>query len=320
MSRQPLDQQRLALKSAAQWYAVLGAEQVREEDRRAWRDWQAQHPVNQWAWQRVEGLHTQLRGLPGQLAYDTFAKAGGSPLDRRSVLKGLLLVAGTGGLVYSGYPGSPAEWLADYRTATGEQRRITLSDGTRLTLNTASAVDVRFDAGQRRLELQAGEILVETAKDSARPFIVHTRHGRIRALGTRFTVRQHAERSEVAVLQHAVAVSPAHGAQAETRVDAGQRLSFDAQRVASLHSADPLQAEWANGRLVVNDWRLVDLLAELDRYRPGLLGCDPKVAELRLSGAYPLDDTDRALAAIARAVPVQVLSRTRYWVRVLPRG
>lgn len=60
--------------------------------------------------------------------------------------------------------------------------------------------------------------------------------------------------------------------------------------------------------------------AVLGRYRPGLLGCDPSVAGLRLSGAYPLDDTDRALAAIARAVPVEVVSRTRYWVRLVPRG
>ncbi|MCY1279679.1 Protein FecR [compost metagenome] len=321
MSALPVDQQRLALKTAARWYALLGAEPVREEDRLAWRDWQAQHPLNQWAWQRVEALQTQLRGLPGQLAYDTFEQAGASPLDRRGVLKGLLLVAGAGGLAWSGYQGLPVgEWLADYRTATGERRRFMLADGTRLILNTASAVDVRFDAGQRLLELHAGEILVETAKDHARPFVVHTRQGRIRALGTRFTVRQYDGASEVAVLEHAVAVSPDRAPQPETRVEAGQRLRFDARQVATVQAADPLRAEWANGRLVVHDWRLADLLAELERYRPGLLGCDPQVADLRLSGAYPLDDSDRALAAIARAVPVQVVSRTRYWVRLVPRG
>jgi transmembrane sensor len=81
-------------------------------------------------------------------------------------------------------------WLADQRTATGEQRTIRLADGTLINLNTHSAVDVRFDEKQRLVILQEGEILVETGHGDARPFIVETREGSMRALGTRFLVKR----------------------------------------------------------------------------------------------------------------------------------
>lgn len=305
---------------AAHWHAVLGSDQAGEADHRAWRDWHAQ-PLNQWAWQRVEALRVQLRSVPGALAYSTLDNARSSaPLHRRNVLKGLFVVAGAGGLAWTARDGLPlGEWLADYRTATGERRRVDLADGSRLTLNTASSVDIRFDSQRRLVELRSGEILIETAKDSVRPFIVQTRQGTIRALGTRFIVRQHADSSEVDVLEHAVAVQ-GQSSGAEVIVQAGQTLRFDGRSPVSPQAGDPLRSEWAEGRLVISDWRLDQLLAELGRYRPGLLGCAPQVAGLRLSGAYPLDDTDRALAAIARAVPVEVVSRTRYWVRLVPRG
>lgn len=319
MSRD-VHEQRAALKMAAHWHAVLGSEQAGEVEQRAWRDWHAQ-PLNQWAWQRVEALRVQLRSVPGALAYSTLDNArSNAPLHRRNVLKGLFVVAGAGGLAWVGRDELPlGEWLADYRTATGERRHVELADGSRLTLNTASAVDIRFDGQRRLVELRSGEILIETAKDSARPFIVQTRQGTIRALGTRFTVRQHAGNSEVSVLEHAVAVRGPSGA-AEVIVETGQTLHFDGHTAARPQPADLLRSQWAQGRLVISDWRLDQLLAELGRYRPGLLGCDPQVAGLRLSGAYPLDDTDRALAAIARAVPVEVVSRTRYWVRLVPRS
>jgi transmembrane sensor len=98
-------------------------------------------------------------------------------------------------------------WLADQRTATGEQRTLRLADGTLINLNTHSAVDVRFDeaapgraAGRRDL--------VETAHGDARPFIVETREGSMRALGTRFLVKREAEGTRLSVLQSAVAAHP----------------------------------------------------------------------------------------------------------------
>ncbi|ACO78350.1 Anti-sigma factor, FecR family [Azotobacter vinelandii CA] len=315
----PSDRQRDALRMAARWHAVLCSDEVREEDRAAWRAWRAQAPENQWAWQRMELLQRQLQDLPGNLAFQTMSEE--PRLGRRTLLKGVILAGGAATLGWTARQGLPwQEWLADQRSAIGERRRLTLEDGSRLVLNTDSAVDVRFDGQRRLIELHRGEILVETARSlggDERPFVVSTHDGLIRALGTRFIVRQHRTFSEVTVLEHAVAVSNA--APGETIVQAGQALAFDAGRNLP-RRFDPLAAEWANGRLVIDDWRLADLLDELARYRPGFLSADPAVADLRLSGAYPLDDTDRALAAIVHALPVRLSSHTRYWVRLLPKG
>ena len=73
-----------------------------------------------------------------------------------------------------------------------------------------------------------------------------------------------------------------------------------------------------DGVLVARDMRLDEFVAEFDRQRHGVLRCDPAVAALRISGVFPLDDSERALAALARTLPVQVIYRTRWWVTLAP--
>jgi transmembrane sensor len=68
--------------------------------------------------------------------------------------------------------------------------------------------------------------------------------------------------------------------------------------------------------LVAIDWRLGDFITELARYRPGHLSCAPEVAELRVSGAFTVDDSDAVLANLTASLPVRVRSFSRYWVRV----
>ncbi len=304
--------QRLALRDAANWYARLGAAPDCPRTQGQWQAWLEQDALHRWAWQRLEALQSELRGMPSGLARQTLASHP-QQAGRRTLLKGLVLGIGLSGLAWSGYRQAP-RWLADIRTATGERRRVLLTDGTQLILDTASAVDIRFTAEQRLIVLQAGAILLTTGKDP-RPLSVRSRHGQMRALGTRFSVRQEDDYTELQVLEHAVAVRNRADAE-ELRVDAGLGLRFD---LGPLPVPQPLEAnssEWANGRLVIDNWRLDRALAELQRYRPGLIQCADEVAHLRLSGAYPLDDSDRALAAIAKVLPVRIDQRTRYWTRV----
>ena len=112
-----------------------------------------------------------------------------------------------------------------------EIRALTLPDGTRLTLSTGTAIDLRFDANARLVLLLAGEILVATAPDPAatpRPFRVRGRHGTVQALGTRFTVREDDEDARVAVFEGAVEIRPAGAPDAAIRLDAGQGSRFPA--------------------------------------------------------------------------------------------
>ena len=151
--------QRKALCEAAQWHARLHAARDCADNRRQWQVWLDQSPLHGWAWERLERLQADLAGVPGPLARHTLV-AGHGELGRRTLLKGLVLGLGVSGAVWTGYRHSPV-WLADVRTVKGERRSLTLEDGTRLTLNTDSAVDIRYSADQRLIELVEGEIEFE---------------------------------------------------------------------------------------------------------------------------------------------------------------
>lgn len=203
--------------------------------------------------------------------------------------------------------------------ASGERRAFILADCSALTLNTASREDVAYDAEQRLILLHAGEILVETAPDPAavyRPLRVETRDGRIQALGTRFTARQLAEEARVAVLRHSVALEPAEHAAGRIVLEAGNEVSFTRNAVRRAETLTPGCDDWTRGMLVVAGMPLGEFATELSRCRPGHLGCDPTIASLRLSGAFPVDNTDRALAAVERALPVRVRRVSRYLARI----
>ena len=300
------------LADAVDWYVRLHDSHVDNATRAAWQAWHAADPRHAAAWERLEQLQCRLGNAPSGAA-QTLEIA---RRDRRHAVKVLALLLGVGVVGWQGYRASP--WHADYSTRVGERRQLTLADGTRLDLNTDSRVDVRFDAGRRLIHLRQGEILVETAKDP-RPLSVRTAEGEVLALGTRFSVRQEAGISHVAVTAHAVEVRPTRTAQV-ARIDSGYRLSFSADHAGPLSPLPPGAQAWAQGMLVTVDWRLGDVAHELARYRPGYLGCAGEVAGLRLSGAFNLDDTDVALASLEDALPIRARRMTRYWVRLEPLG
>lgn len=87
----------------------------------------------------------------------------------------------------------------------------------------------------------------------------------------------------------------------------------------SVAALDRNVGAWVDGMLVASQMRLADFLAELGRYRHGQLGCSERVADLRISGSYPLDDSERILQMLEVALPVRVRRFTRYWVTVEPK-
>ncbi len=213
------------------------------------------------------------------------------------------------------------EWFADASTSVGERRQLTLPDESRLALNTRSAVNIKFSETERRVRLIAGEISIATQKDRvglARPFLLDTSAGVVRALGTRFNVRQiDSTRFRVAVQESAVEIRPFDGT--PKIVHAGEQAEFDATGIQSIDRILNHAALWEKGILLVKRARLADVIAELARYRAGVLRCDPAVAELRVSGSLPIDDTDAALAALAESFPLKIERHSKYWVTVLAK-
>ena len=306
------------LRAAARWHAQLCAGEADHETQRAHSAWLHAHTEHERAWQQVEALRQHLQSMPGQLARETLERAPAG-MRRRSVVKGIALVASVGTAGWFGTQGLPTALVATHRTGTGERREVLLADGSTLILNTDSAVDVRYDATQRHIHLLRGEILLQTASDP-RPLTVGTPHGKVRPLGTRFTVHLRDAGTRVHVLQHTVALQPGQAVSAsEHLLHSGQAAILTRDAVLPQPATEAPDA-WTRGLLVVADLPLDAFLAELSRYRPGHLGYDPQIAGLRISGAFPVDDTDRALAAVERALPVQVRRFTRYWTVLAPRA
>lgn len=297
------------LAEAVDWHVRLNDSQADASIEHEWQAWLHADSRHVEAWQRLQQLQQRLAVTSPQLAV---AALQGARQGRRQALKVLGLLLGVGVVGWQGYRASPLS--ADYVTRVGERRRVMLADGSRLELNTDTRVDIHFDAAQRLIRLQQGEILVQTGQD-ARPLRVQTGEGRIRALGTRFVVRQLNRATEVSVEEHAVEVQPNLATTATTRVEAGQRLTFNERQAGVVQTASNASA-WTQGMLVAVDWRLDRLLGELSRYRHGYLGCVPEVAALRLSGAFQLDDDEAILASLEDALPIRVRRLTRYWVRV----
>lgn len=306
-------------EAAMTWWVELQSDSVTSEMQAACDNWRAEHPLHEQAWQTIVSAHRQLgsTGLPGALAHSTLATRHSQ--SRRRAIKTLTLLAfaGTGAWTLQ-HQQLPEKWLADYRTGRGERREIQLADGTRITLDTHTAVDVRLDTQQRCLRLLSGRIHIDTAKDG-RPFFVETEQGQARALGTRFTVQQNDQDTSVIVYQGAVALHPADRNTAPQTLTVGQQAYFGHDAVSPVESAIPNEAPWRNDMLIVTAMRLDTFIAELARYRSGWLICDAEVADLRVSGSFPLADTDKVLDILSQTLPVTIQRRTRLWAAVRPR-
>ncbi|ANI21624.1 hypothetical protein AB870_11695 [Pandoraea faecigallinarum] len=317
--------------AATEWFVRLQAAdadpdvdvRARAATRAEWQHWHDADPRHALAWQRLVEFGTHLRTIPPLLAHRTLIRARANPGRRR--LLGLMAVAGVTGAVWSASDSNAVRaWRADLNTGIGERRTVQLADGTVLALNTDSAVDMQFSQDVRRLRLVRGEIAITTGADADhghRPFFVDTSHGSLQALGTRFVVREHDDSAAVAVLEGAVRVVPAKRADAAAVLSAGQGATFDATALRSRFDDAGVAnaaAAWTQGMLVVHAMPLGDFLTELGRYRRGHLGCAPEVAGLRVSGIYPVDDTDRVLDMLARTLPVAVQRYTRWFVRLQP--
>lgn len=306
------------VQEAADWLSRLWSGQAGPDEERACAAWRAQKPEHELAWQRLQQINTKLHAIPNAIGQGTLRAPRNNA--RRSVLRMLGWGIVAGGAV--SVTRESALWhynVADLSTGTGEWKEVQLADGTRLMLNTATAIDVDFTAAVRRIHLYAGEIYISTASDPARPFMVETSDGTVRALGTRYSVRKLADATQVSVQEHAVEIAP-HRSSERVRLSAGQQavLTPDAiQPPAQIEASAP---GWTQRRLIAERMRLADFLAELERYRSGVIRCDPRIADLQLTGVFPLDDPDRALATLEDGLPVRLDWTTRYWLTVRPRG
>ncbi|WP_321911015.1 FecR domain-containing protein [Burkholderia cepacia] len=311
-------------RRAVEWWVDRQAGRTGEAFDAALARWRAEDPAHDAAWRHIETMQHRLGGLTAGLDPQAAHAALLSPRAgrRRAAVKALAVLLFAGGAAWMAEPARRAAiWPADLRTAVGERRTVTLADRTVVVLDTGTALDVRFDAAARRLRLLRGTIMVTSGHDDrvpARPLVVATAQGELRPLGTRFAVRQRDGATRVEVFAGAVRVQPDDAAAGARVIAAGEGADFTRDAIGVQAPLDAYASAWTGGMLVASRMRLADLVAELDRYRRGSLRCDAAVADLRVSGTYPLDDPARVLDTLKATLPIDVHYLTRYWATVVP--
>lgn len=298
-------------EQAVYWLIEQQGGALDPRQQQALQQWLQAHEEHRRAWEHIQRVNQRLRGLSSPLAHAALQAPHSA--SRRRALKTLLIlgVGGATGLALQQHNALPP-LLADYRSPVGERRRLQLDDGSQLQLNTRSAADVRFDGQQRLVRLLEGELQL-TVADDARPLRLLTDFGQLQLSSGRFNLRQYPSHSQVAVHQGLASL-------AGMPLEAGQQARFNGPQWQAREALDGNAGAWVDGVLVAAHMRLGDFLDELGRYRRGQLNCAPEVANLLVSGSYPLADSERILDLLQVALPVRVKRFTRYWVTVEARA
>jgi len=285
------------IKQAMEWFVLLQSEQCDNDEHLRFAEWLAHSEANRAAYSEVEGLWSGMDGLKA-LPRHQLAAVGRAGASMRSGIILMLLVALPCGGWWLDYRVQPTL----YATAQGKRNVVTLEDGSRIDLNTATRLSVRITPFRREVALEQGEALFDVAHETLRPFSVQAGGLRIRDIGTRFNVYKKPAETLVDVLEGAVELGG-------ERLMQGYRRRYDGNGVLSVReSSDADRAgAWKDGRLVFKRTPLTEVVAELERYHPvHFLFADPRLARETLSGSFDADDLDPFLSAVEKIMPVRV--------------
>jgi len=300
------------LRAAAKWLALVESGHASEADHARLQDWRSSSAHHENAWQRALLLRQRFSGLPTDLAMAALDRP---DMARRAAVKRALGVAALLPAAWLVGRQMPVDvWRADLHTATGEQQQLTLADGSSLLLNTDSAVNLDLLAG--RLTLVRGEMALKVSVSS--PLTIEVPYGGIAVSHGEVCVRLNEQDCRVSVISGSAQLQVAQAATALV-VTQGQQATLQRSGLGPVEAFDALLPGWREGVLMAEDQLLGNFLRELSRYRPGILRWDPALERLRVTGSFRLEDTDRVLSLLAASLPLEVQSRTRYWVTLVPR-
>jgi transmembrane sensor len=176
---------------------------------------------------------------------------------------------------------------------------VRLGDGSAIRLDTDTRVAVSVTASQRHIRLEHGQAFFEVAHDAARPFIVDAGPMRVRAVGTKFDVRQEGRQARVTLVEGVIQVRSLSGGPGEWTLKPGEQVSLGAARVISV--ADVRAAtSWTQGRIVFQGMPLARAIDEINRYTPHKIRLkDTKVAAASVTGSFETADSGAFVAAVS---------------------
>lgn len=208
----------------------------------------------------------------------------------------LLLMVG----VFAGW--QPMRWLndlgADYVSAPGQVRTLTLADQSEVTLGADSAIALNFSGNERHVELRRGVAFFHVTH-TGQPFVVDADGGEARVLGTEFEVRLQPGGAQVTVLSGRVGVKADKQAPQQI-LTADQQVAYAAGTADTVHRVDSLaQLGWRTGWLTYYKTPLADVVADLKRYYPGqIVLLNAQLGERRISGSFPSQDPQTVINSL----------------------
>lgn len=306
-----------SLDQAAAWLARLNSDRATERDHIDFEAWMQADPRNAEAWRLTTTAWAETAAFAAapELAQFRTATAvtNGAAVRRRRIsayaAMAAAVVALLGADVALRGPVSSVLPLqaqgptsTEYATGIGEIRRVALKDGSILTLDTDSAVTVRFGAVNREVVLTRGRARFEVAHDKQHPFVVEAGGRSVTALGTVFDVRLAPDAVKVVLLDGRVRIADLTGANTSAIMDRGHEMLVPAIGSWQETSIDPTQASiWPGGRLAFNDAPLSQVVAEMNRYSTRrFVIADDRLGDRPVGGVFRAGD-EKTLALALEA-------------------
>jgi transmembrane sensor len=322
-------------EQACAWWMLLNHGDATPADHHAFGEWVARSPERveaflqtarltralqsnelRWPDTPVETLIRQARSAPGEVIglpvrrpRHAATEHRASPWTRRVAVAAIVaLVAGALGWRFLG--------SERYETGVGEQRSVVLDDGSVVTLNTSSDIEVRMAKDHRVVELLSGEALFQVAHDPARPFDVAAGKTTVRAVGTQFNIDRRARATTVTVVEGKVAVftgnAPGSGAAALAGADlalaAGEQLVVAPNVTPHPERANIETATaWTQRKLVFEHRALGEVADEFNRYnRERIEIQSPQLRSQEITGVFEANNPESFMTFLAKIPDVTV--------------
>jgi transmembrane sensor len=285
---------------AADWVAKLRAGDCTLHDERAFRTWLTADPTHAVAFEAMHATWEIAAALPRDPA--RFGYRPPRRMARREFVWTAGAIALAGG-AFATWQGAAAEI---YETRVGEQKHITLPDGSLMFLDTETRVSFRMHDGLRLMLLSSGRVNLRVAPDSRRPFRAEVREQSITTNQSRFDMLDYGHMTSIVLIdgQASVEINRA-GDDRKLSLQAGERLRVSKAGVSrDRPNLSPLLA-WQRGQVVFENSTLEQAASELNRYSDTKLAtADPVVASWRVSGVFPVGDNFAFVKAVSKFLPL----------------
>lgn len=307
-----------SMDQAARWAARLDAGSLSQAETTEFKQWLEADPSHPQQLEEIQRLYQKVReALPEMVAAGRLPRP---PAPRRKPLARSVwtwTVGVAAALVLA--VTVVTQRSTHFSTQAAQRQTVVLADGTKAEMNAITSLRFAMRRGERRVLLEKGEVLFTVAKNPAKPFVVETAAGRVRATGTVFNVSCPAGGVlEVVLLEGSVEAAQAAGGAVQTLAPGDQFLARAGGSEIRRLTPDQLEevVAWREGRIVFRDTPLDRVSAQFARHHGRVIEVAPDARDLTLGGRFALDNLEEFLRDLAVALPVVVRHEPNGVIRI----